>query len=80
MSDIAPSSVPPRTTDKNGSRRLVIAGVVVFGLVILALVRGQRSFRAGGRTAIGDQANESFSGGISPASSTASSSRSCLCC
>jgi hypothetical protein len=64
MSDIAPSSTPPKATDKNWSRRLVIAGVVLFGLLILAWV-GAAFVPRWWAHRVGDQANESFSGGIS---------------
>ena len=64
MSDIAPSSAPPKATDKNWSRRLVIAGVVLFGLLILAWV-GAAFVPRWWAHRVGDQANESFSGGIS---------------
>ena len=66
MSDAAPSSAPPppKATDKNWSRRLVIAASVLVGLVILAWV-GAAFVPRWWAHRIGDQANESFSGGIS---------------
>ena len=62
--DVTPSSTPPKATDRNWSRRLTIAGIVLVGLVVLAWI-GAAFVPRWWAHRIGDQANESFSGGIS---------------
>lgn len=62
--DVAPAPTPPKAADRNWSRRLLIAGIVLVALAILAWI-GAAFVPRWWAHRIGGQANESFSGGIS---------------